>query len=71
MDKSLYRDMLFLVNTKEQYEILQSYAKARIEHYHVLLETTKETDRMREIQGAIAELRRFSTLREEVIKGSK
>jgi hypothetical protein len=36
-----------------------------------LLETTKETDRMREIQGAIAELRRFSTLREEVIKGSK
>jgi hypothetical protein len=71
MDKSVYRDMLFLVNSKEQYELLQSYAKARIKYYHVMLETTKETDRIRQVQGAIAELRRFSTLREEVIKGSK
>lgn len=71
MEKSVYRDMLFLVNNKEQYELLQGYAKARIGHFHVLLETTKDTDRMKEIQGAIAELRRFSTLREEVIKGSK
>jgi glutaredoxin-related protein len=35
------------------------------------LETTKDHHHILEIQGAIAELKRFETLRDEVIEGSK
>tara|TARA_B100000780_G_scaffold271165_1_gene231791 strand:+ start:989 stop:1150 length:162 start_codon:yes stop_codon:yes gene_type:complete len=50
---------------------LQEYAAARIANYHRLLETTKDHYYILEIQGAIAELKRFETLRDEVIEGSK
>jgi hypothetical protein len=35
------------------------------------LENTKGHDKILEIQGAIAELRRFQTLREQAIEGAK
>ncbi|MGY8788992.1 MAG: hypothetical protein ACKVKR_01580 [Pseudomonadales bacterium] len=71
MTKTFYRTLLLLVNNKEQMQRLQEYAAARIANYHRLLETTKDHHHILEIQGAIAELKRFETLRDEVIEGSK
>jgi hypothetical protein len=71
MDQEFYRSLLLLVNTKEQMNILQKYVSARISQYHQQLENTKDHHRLLEIQGAISELRRFKTLRDEVIKGAE
>lgn len=66
--KQFYRSLLLLVNNDEQMERLQTYANHRIETLRNQLEKQKDRDRVLEIQGAISELRRFSTLRDEVIK---
>jgi len=71
MDKSFYRLLLPLVNNKEQMDLLHDYAAARIEGFRDLLEKQKDPQRILEVQGAIAELRRFKTLRDEVIKGAE
>ena len=71
MNKELYRSLLPLVNDKNHFEIIQEYAEARINLLRSLLETTKDHHRILEIQGAIVELRRFATLRDEVIKGAE
>lgn len=71
MDKQFFRGLLPLVNDKDQYASLKYYAKARIKQYHGLLETMKDHSRVLEIQGAIAELKRIETLRDEVIKGAE
>ena len=65
--KQFYRSLLLLVNNEEQMERLTSYADTRIETLRNQLEKQKDRDRVLEIQGAITELRRFSTLRDEVI----
>ena len=70
MDKNLYRLLLPLVNNKEQMDLLHDYVAARIEGLRDLLEKQKDPKRILEIQGAITELRRFKTLRDEVIKGA-
>lgn len=57
-----------LVNDTDQMNRVKAYAAQRIEQHRSLLEKTKDRDRILEIQGAIAELRRFETLRDEVIK---
>ena len=66
--KQFYRSLLLLVNNDEQMERLTNYANHRIETLRNQLEKQKDRDRVLETQGAIAELRRFSTLRDEVIK---
>ena len=71
MNKETYRSLLLLVNDKDMMDKLKEYAQSRIIYFHHLLELQKDTDRILEIQGAIAELRRINTLREEVIKGSE
>jgi hypothetical protein len=71
MDRDLCRFILLLVNDKDQMDRLQAYAASRIEGHRSNLEKTKDRDRILEIQGAIAELRRLSTLRDEVIKGAE
>ena len=71
MDKQPYRDLLPLVNDKAIMELLEVYAKARIELRRDQLETSKDLQRISEIQGALAELRRIKTLRDEVIEGAK
>ena len=71
MDKSFYRLLLPLVNNKEQMDLLYDYAAARIEGLRDLLEKQKDPQRILEVQGAITELRRFKTLRDEVIKGAE
>tara|TARA_B100000780_G_scaffold266570_1_gene222896 strand:- start:29 stop:268 length:240 start_codon:yes stop_codon:yes gene_type:complete len=70
MNKIFCRTLLLLVNNKEKMQRLQEYGAARIAHYQKLLETTKDHHRILEIQAAIAELRQFETLRDEVIEGS-
>ena len=71
MDKQFFRSLLLLVNDKDQMERLDQYAQYRIEQHRDNLEKEKDRDRILEIQGAIKELRRFSTLRDEVIKGAE
>lgn len=66
--KEFYRSLLLLVNNDDQMERLHSYTLHRIETLRNQLEKQKERDRVLEIQGAITELRRFSTLRDEVRK---
>ena len=67
MDKQTYPDLLPLVNDKGVMELLEKYAKARIELLRDQFEQTQQPDRIEFTQGSIAELRRLLTLREEVI----
>lgn len=71
MDKQFFRLLLPLVNNKEQMDLLHDYAAARIEGLRNLLEKQKDPQRILEVQGAITELRRFKTLRDEVTKGAE
>ena len=71
MNKQFYRSLLPLVNEKDQMDRLHEYALQRIHQHRDNLEKEKDRDRIIEIQGAIRELRRFATLRDEVIKGSE
>lgn len=50
---------------------LVAYASYRIDVLRSHLESQKEPTKIYEIQGAIAELRRISTLRDEVQTNSK
>jgi hypothetical protein len=71
MDKSVYRSLLMLVNDKDQMERLDTYVEGRIHHHRNNLEKQKDIHRILEAQGAILELKRFKTLRDEVIKGAE
>lgn len=71
MDIKTAKDILPLVNNVDHYPLLQTYVAMRIEAMRGYLENTKEHDKILEIQGAIAELRRFQTLREQAIEGAK
>ena len=71
MEKEFYRAMLSFVNDRNQMALLLEYTLAKIALLHTQLECTKDHERVLEIQGSIAELRRFRTLRDEVIAGAK
>jgi len=71
MDKQFCKSMLLLVNTPTYMDLLHEYVSVRIAGFHQQLENTKDPHRVLEIQGAIAELRRFKTLRDEMIKGAE
>ena len=71
MDKKFYRTLLLLVNDKETMDKVHSYVDARIEVLRDQLETTQSLDRVTALQGAVRELRRLKTLRDEVIKGAE
>ncbi len=60
-----------MVNQKDTFEMLQSYADARIAILREQLEITKDIGAVREIQGMIGELKRFKTLRDQVVKGAE
>ncbi len=60
-----------LVNDKDQMERLEEYVAERIRHHRDNLEKQKDINRILEAQGAILELKRFKTLRDEVIKGAE
>ena len=71
MDKQFYRTLLLLVNDKDTMDRVHAYVDARIEVLRDQLETSQSEDRIPVLQGAIRELRRIKTLRDEVIKGAE
>jgi hypothetical protein len=71
MEKVLAKKILPLVNDVEKYPLLQDYVDTRIETMRNFLENTKEHEKILEVQGAIAELRRFQTLRDQALEGAK
>jgi len=71
MDKQDFRALLLLVNTKAQYSLLKEYAAKRIDLLLAQISTELDMDRVKRMQGSIAELRRIETLRDEVIKGAE
>jgi hypothetical protein len=71
MDIRTAKDILPLVNNVDHYPLLQTYVDMRIEVLRGYLENTKDHVKIMEIQGSIAELRRFQTLREQAIEGAK
>jgi len=71
MDKQFYRTLLLLVNDKDTMDRVHAYVDARIEVLRDQLETTQNLDRVTALQGAVRELRRLKTLRDEVIKGAE
>ena len=71
MDIRTAKDILPLVNNVDHYPLLQTYVAMRIEVLRGYLENTKDHVKIMEIQGSIAELRRFQTLREQASEGAK
>jgi len=71
MDKQFIRSLLPLVNDKTSMDLLQTYADARISQHLTQMSMEKDMERVKRIQGAVAELRRISTLRDEIITGAK
>ena len=71
MDKKFCRDILLMVNQKDTYEMLQVYVEYRIATLREQLENAHDIDKMRQIQGSIRELKRFKTLRDEIVTGAK
>lgn len=70
MDKQFFINLLPLVNDKHQFQALKEYADGRVASLLQQLSIERDMESVVKLQGAIAELRRFSTLREEVIKGA-
>ena len=66
MDTNVARKVLPFVNDIAHYDAFLAHVESRIETLRGFLEKEKEVDRIREIQGAIAELKRLYTLRDEV-----
>lgn len=71
MDRDTARFLLLLVNDKEHMDRLFAYAAHRIELHRSNLEKLKDRDRILETQGALAELRRLWSLRDEAIAGAE
>jgi hypothetical protein len=71
MEKDTARKILPLVNDVDKYPLLQDYIENRIETMRNFLENTKDHQKVLEVQGAIAELRRFQTLRDQALEGAK
>ena len=71
MDKKFCRSILLMVNQKDTYEMLQDYVEYRIATLREQLENAHDVDKMRQIQGSIRELKRFKTLRDEIVTGAK
>ena len=63
--------MLPLVNDKSAMQLLEAYAKARIEIRRDQLEKTFKVEKFREGLCALAELRRILTPTDEVRAGAK
>lgn len=67
MDKKQAKSLSPIVNSKEVLDTLILYAELRIEENRKYLETASSFEQVKEYQGAIKEMKRFMTLREEVI----
>ena len=71
MDQKFFRSLLLLVNNKDIFRLLQEYGEERTQTLLNQMSLEKDMDKVKRIQGSVAELRRIKTLREEVIKGAE
>jgi len=62
------KKLLPLVNVKRTVDLMELYADMRIAEAHKLMEQSDDLRVIQMAQGAIKELRRFKTLRDEVTK---
>jgi len=71
MTQKQWRDLLPLVNNEDFYQLIQMYAKERIEILRNQLEMTKGDDNFSLVQGKLLEARLLLLLRETVIQNAK
>lgn len=71
MTQKDWRDLLPLVNNEDSYQLIQMYAKERIETLRNQLEMTKGEDNFSLVQGKLLEARLLLLLRETVIQNAK
>ena len=67
MIKETARKILPLVDSKKNSDLLEMYMQHRIDELHKLLEQHEDMYNITKAQGAIQEVRRLKTLRDEVI----
>jgi len=65
--KEVAKQLLPLVNVKKNTDILEAYMEYRVAELHKLLEQHEDIYKINKAQGAIQEIRRLKTLRDEVI----
>tara|TARA_X000001382_G_scaffold79362_1_gene55692 strand:- start:301 stop:519 length:219 start_codon:yes stop_codon:yes gene_type:complete len=65
--KETARKILPLVDSKKNSDLLEMYMQHRIDELHKLLEQHEDMYNITKAQGAIQEVRRLKTLRDEVI----
>ncbi len=66
MTPEIAKKLLPLVNVKRTVDLMELYADTRIAEAHKLMEQSDDLRVIQMAQGAIKELRRFKTLRDEV-----
>jgi len=67
MTPEIAKKLLPLVNVKQNLDALEMYMESRITAMHRNMEQGDDMKAMYQAQGAIQELRRLRTLRDEVI----
>jgi len=60
-----------IANNKGLCDMLIAYAEFRVSQIHTSLDNTNDTNTVFRNQGAIAEVKRLATLREEILAGLK
>ena len=71
MKKAVAKKLLKLVNVKSNTDLLEFYAKERVQILYRQMEQLASVDEIRQIQGAIREIKRLTTIRDEVIEKAK
>ena len=67
MIKEVAKQLLPIVNVKKNTDALEVYMQHRIDELHKLLEQHEDMYNITKAQGAIQEVRRLKTLRDEVL----
>ena len=71
MIQDVAKELLKVVNDKKTMDALEKYMNYRVEELHKLLEQQDKISDINKAQGAIKELRRIKTLREDVISKAR
>ena len=71
MKKEVAKKLLKLVNVKSNTDLLEFYARERVQILYRQMEQLARVDEIRQIQGAIREIKRLTTIRDEVIEKAK
>ena len=67
MIREIAKKLVPLVDSKKNSDLLELYMNHRIEELHKLLEQHEDMYNITKAQGAIYEIRRLKTLRDEVL----